>query len=121
MKVAEDLGRKSLLFEQNHNSRYRYSKLKGKTPLAVFQQSLDLIRFPDSDTAPRHPLPKPAAGRYHLVRFIRSNALLDVFGEQFPLPAEAVYAYGIATVDAGRPKLLVENEDLPGAGCHYRL
>jgi len=86
----------------------------------VFQQSLDLIRFPDSDTAPRHPLAKPEAGRYHLVRFIRSNALLDVFGEQFPLPAEAVYEYVIATIDVGRQKLLVNIENLPVAEYDYR-
>jgi len=121
MKSADELGPQSLLFEQKHNSRYRYSKLKGKTPLAVFQQSRDLIRFPDSDTAPSHPLPKPEAGRYHLVRFIRSNALLDVFGEQFPLPAEAVYEYVIATIDVGRQKLLVNIENLPVTEYDYRL
>src|SRR5260370_7762038 len=86
MKSADELGPQSLLFEQKHNSRYRYSKLQGKTPLAVFQQSLDLIRFPDSDTPPRHPLPKPQAGRYHSTRFIRSTALLHVFPQHLPLP-----------------------------------
>lgn len=121
MKGADELSPQSLLFEQKHNSRYRYSKLKGKTPLAVFQQSRDLIRFPDSDTAPRHPLPKPAAGRYHVVRFIRSDARLDVFGEQFSLPAEAAYEYVIATIDVTRQKLLVKIDQLPVAEYEYRL
>ncbi len=121
MSDADELGQQSLRFEQKHNSYYRYSKLKGKTPMAVFQQSRDLIRFPDSDQAPRHPLPKPEAGRYHLVRFIRSDALLDVFGEQFPLPSEAVYEYVIATVDVARQTLMVSIDDVPIAEHDYRL
>lgn len=32
----------------------------------------------DSPTAPKHPLPKPEHGRYHLVRFIRGDALLEI-------------------------------------------
>src|SRR5260370_37097412 len=64
MKSADELGPQSLLFEQKHNSRYRYSKLQGTTPLAVFQQRLDLIRLPHSDTAPTDSLPKPQEGRY---------------------------------------------------------
>jgi len=46
------------------------------------------IRLPDSSIAPKHPLPKPDKGRYHLVRFIRGDAVLDVFGEKFRLPPE---------------------------------
>jgi len=121
MSDADELSHQSLRFEQKHNSCYRYSKLKGKTPLAVYQQSHDLIRFPDSDQAPRHPLPKPEAGRYHLVRFIRSDALLDVFGEQFRLPPEAVYEYVVATVDVARQTLLVNINDVPLDEHEYRL
>lgn len=121
MSDAADLTQQSLRFEQKHNSCYRYSKLKGKTPLTVLQQSRDLIRFPESDHAPRYPLPKPEAGRYHLVRFIRSDARLDVFGEQFRLPSEAVYEYVIATVDVARQTLLVSINDVPIAEHEYRL
>lgn len=121
MCSAAALTQESLRFEQKHNSCYRYSKLKGKTPLAVFQQSRDLIRFPESDEAPRHPLPKPEAGRYHVVRFIRSDALLDVFGEQFRLPSEAVYEYAIATVDVARQTLLVSINNVPIDEHEYPL
>lgn len=117
---AEDLVPESLLFEQKHNSRYRYSKLQGQTPQAALQQSRCKIRFPDSAQPPSHPLPKPEAGQYHLVRFIRSDALLDVFGEKFRVPPEMVYEYVIATVDVARQKLSVGINHVTLAEYDYR-
>ena len=111
MQSLEDLRRQSVLFEQNHNGQYRYSKLKGETPQAALEQSGQTLRFPDQPQAPRHPLPKPVKGRYHLVRFIRSDRWLDVFGERFLLPAEAVYEYVIASVDVGAQQLRVHIEE----------
>lgn len=107
MRDEHELTRESLAFEQKHNSRYRYSKLKGKTPQAAFEQTERKIRFPGTDTAPRHPMAKPETGSYHLVRFIRSDAVLDVFGEKFELPSQAVYEYVVATIDAGQQRLKV--------------
>ena len=65
------------------------------------------LRFPSSLHAPRHPLPKPEAGRYHLIRFVRSSGQIDVFGELFRVPSEAVYAYVRATVDVTRQQLTI--------------
>jgi hypothetical protein len=56
---------------------------------------------------PHHPLPKPTRGRYHLVRFIRSDRQLDVFGERFRTPPEATYEYVRATIDVARQTLCV--------------
>jgi hypothetical protein len=94
-------------FEERHNARYRYSKLGGRTPNATLAASAVPLRFPGSATAPRHPLPKPVSGRYHLVRFVRSDGRLDVFGEAFRVPDEAVYSYVRATVDVGRQHLTI--------------
>ncbi len=107
MASAEELLRESLRFEARHNGRYRYSKLGGKTPQAALEASGTMLRFPPAPEAPRHPLPKPDRGRYHLVRFVRSDGLLDVFGETFPAPPEATYEYVRLTVDVGRQRLLV--------------
>jgi hypothetical protein len=52
-------------------------------------------------------LPKPETGTYHLVRFLRSDRRLDVFGERFLLPPEAEYAYVVATVEVARQRLHV--------------
>lgn len=73
---------------------------------ALQRQGLPL-RFPARDAPPALPLPKPETGRYHLVRFIRSDRRLDVFGEQFLLPPEAQYAYVVATVEVTRQRLSV--------------
>jgi len=108
MKKEDDLRRESLLFEHKHNTRYRYTKLQGRTPQAALEHSRETIRFPDSTTAPIWPLPKPKVGRYHLIRFIRSDAILNVFGEKFRLPPEATYEYAVATVDVAKQDLTVE-------------
>lgn len=107
MQGEEDLREQSLIFEQKHNTRYRYSKLRGQTPLRVLEQSRHNIRFPESVEAPKYPLPKPTTGRYHLVRFIRSNLVLDIFGERFKMPSEATYEYAVATIDVEKQKLSV--------------
>lgn len=121
IKGATELGPASLVFEQKHNSRYRYSKLRGRTPQAALQQSQRQICFPASAEAPRYPLPKPESGYYHLVRFIRSDARLDVFGERFRLPPETVYEYAVATVDVTRQKLSVSIAEMTVAEFDYAL
>ena len=47
MHSAEELKQESLNFEHRHNSRYRYSKLKGKTPLQSLASSSACRKFPD--------------------------------------------------------------------------
>lgn len=121
MKEEEDLRRESLKFEHKHNTRYRYTKLQGRTPLMALEHSRETIRFPESTTPPTWPLPKPTEGRYHLVRFIRSDAILNVFGEKFRLPPEATYEYAVATVDVAKQEL---NVDIAGTTIdrfNYRL
>jgi putative transposase len=110
-----------LVFEQKHNTRYRYSKLKGQTPQGVLQKLNAKLRFPKSLQAPRHPLPKPKKGSYHLVRFIRSDRRLDVFGERFLVPPETTYAYVVATIDVARQRLTVHLDTEPIAEWPYRL
>jgi putative transposase len=97
----------SLLFEERHNGRYRYSKLNGKTPMDTLKASGQKLRFPPQSAPPRHPLPKPESGRYHLVRFVRSDGDLNVFGEKFVAPPECVYEYVRLTVDVARQRLQV--------------
>lgn len=107
MQGEEALREQSLIFEQKHNARYRYSTLRGQTPLRVLDQSRHTLRFPETLQAPKYPLPKPTTGRYHLVRFIRSNLVLDIFGERFNMPSEAEYEYAVATIDVERQRLSV--------------
>jgi len=55
VKDGNQLRLASLLFEQKHNSRYRYTKLQGRTPQAALQLSRQPLRFPASVDAPRYP------------------------------------------------------------------
>lgn len=66
------------------------------------------IRFLVSLEAPQYPLPKPEKGRYHQVRFIRSDGRLDIFGEEYRLPSETVYGYVVASIDVGSERLQVQ-------------
>jgi putative transposase len=105
MVTAEDLKRESLAFERRHNGSYRYSKLGGKTPLKALAATKVKLRFPDQEKTPRHRLIKPEVGRYHLVRLIRSDLKLNVFGEIFPVAPELKFEYVVATIDVKDQKL----------------
>lgn len=105
MATEDDLRAESLAFEQRHNSSYRYSRLKGETPLKALATSKTKLRFPTEEEAPRHRLKKPETGRYHVVRLIRSDLKLNVFGEIFPVPPELKREYVVATIDVKEQKL----------------
>jgi putative transposase len=61
--------------------------------------------FPGKSDPPRHPLDKPEEGCYHLVRFIRGDCRLNIFGEIFSAPPETQYEYVGDTVDVKEQKL----------------
>lgn len=105
MSSMTQLGQESLAFEHRHNSTYRYSKITGKTPLEALASMEKKLIFPSKGDAPRYPLDKPEEGCYHLVRFIRSDCRLSIFGEMFPAPPETQYEYVVATVDVKEQKL----------------
>ena len=89
----EELQSGSLAFEQRHNSRYRYSKIKGDTPLKALAVSSAKLRFPTADEPPIYRQKKPEIGKYHVVRLIRSDMKLNIFGELFTVPPETMLEY----------------------------
>ncbi|MBU0484864.1 MAG: DDE-type integrase/transposase/recombinase [Proteobacteria bacterium] len=105
MLSMSDLETSSLGFEQRHNSKYRYSKIGGKTPLRALAASATKLRFPENGAPPRHRLNKPITGRYHLVRLIRRDTKINIFGELFRVPPELMYEYVVATIDVKDQKL----------------
>ena len=112
MSSLEELKISSLAFEQRHNGKYRYSKPKGSTPLKALSSSKTKLRFP-TEEAPKHRLKKPEDGKYHVVRLIRSDMKLDIFGEMFQLPPETRLEYVIATIDVKeqRVKLFLDKKN----------
>ncbi|MEK6704926.1 MAG: helix-turn-helix domain-containing protein [Bdellovibrionota bacterium] len=105
MASEEELKIGSLAFEQRHNSKYRYSKLKGSTPLKALAASHAQLRFPAEEEPPRNCLKKPEIGKYHAVRLIRSDLKLNIFGECFQAPPETALEYVVATIDVKEQKL----------------
>ena len=105
MSSMSQLRQESLAFEHRHNSTYRYSKIKGKTPLKALADMEKKLVFPSKNHAPKHPLDKPEEGCYHLVRFIRSDCRLNIFGEMFSAPPETQYEYVVAIIDVKEQKL----------------
>jgi len=121
MTTEKELHAGSLAFEQRHNNKYRYSKLKGKTPLKALADSKAELRFPKETEAPKHPLQKPETGKYHVVRLIRSDLKLNVFGEMFPVPPELQYEYVIATINVKEQKLKLFLDKVQVEEIKYKL
>lgn len=105
MNTENDLKVQSLEFEQRHNIAYRYSKLGGKTPLQTLSALGKKLRFPDKERSPCYPIKKPEKGRYHVVRFIRGDLKLNIFGELFKVSPDLQYEYVVATIDVKEQKL----------------
>lgn len=121
MTTENELAAGSLAFEQRHNSTYRYSKLGGKTPLKALLASKVKLRFPKQQQAPRQPLKKPKKGRYHIVRLIRSDLKLNIFGELFAVAPELMYEYVVATIDVKEQKLKLFLDKIQVEELDYRL
>jgi len=91
------LKRQSKNFQRFHNRHHRYSCLKGKTPLEELKKNgfkpIKLggnTKLPDLDIVPD--------GNIILIRFIRSNQLLDIFGEKFKVSKSLIYSYVKAVI-----------------------
>ena len=121
MLSESDLITESLAFEQRHNSTYRYSKLGGKTPLKALAASQKYLRFPDKEKASNHPMKKPENGRYHIVRFIRGDMKLNIFGELFQVSPDLQYEYVVATIDVKEQKMKLYLDNIQVDEFAYQL
>jgi len=97
----EDLHREAKEFESYHNDKHRYSTLKGKSSNEAATGDISLLE--EGFKLPSRLLISP--GYVHIVRFIRSNKILDIFGEKYYLPVE--YEYVVATIDTAKETLSV--------------
>jgi putative transposase len=121
MVSEDDLRVGSRAFEERHNNRYRYSKLKGHTPLKALADSHAILRFPKEEELPTHRLKKPEVGKYHVVRLIRSDLKLNIFGECFSAPPETMLEYVVATIDVKEQKLKLFLDNKQVTDFDYKL
>jgi putative transposase len=52
------------------------------------------------------------SGYIHLIRFIRSNRILDIFGEKLAMPVELEYEYVWATIDTKDESLSIYHDSV---------
>ncbi len=103
-----------MAFERKHNQCFRYSALGGLTPNSAFALEYGRharLRFPQPTSMPPLPLRKPTVGTYRLIRFIRSDRRLDVFGEKFRMPQDVVYEFVTAIINVKEQSLTVMHEN----------
>jgi len=114
------LKRQSKNFQRFHNRYHRYSCLKGKTPSEVIKQ----CPFPIKTLGPNTKIPTIEDipdGNIILVRFIRSDCVLNIFGETFKVPKDLVYSYVKAVIVTEIHTLQLYLGDELVASFDYRL
>ncbi len=79
------------------------------------------LRFPTEVDAPRHRLKKPGTGRYHLVRLIRSDSKLNIFGKIFRVPPELQLEYVVAMINVKEQKLKLFLDKIQVDEFSYKL
>ena len=86
------LKRQSKNFQRFHNKHHRYSCLNGKTPLEVVRSyKFKPITLPSATKRPH--IDYIPDGQVILIRFIRSDRQLDIFGEKFTVSRNLIYSY----------------------------
>lgn len=115
----EELLEQAEVFEVFHNENHRYSVLKGKTPQEIEERLSFRPIFPTSSFMV--PKERPSEGKIHLVRFIRSDCMLDVFSEKFRVISDLVYEYVVATICVKEQKLEVVYDGKMVQEFDYRL
>jgi len=91
------LKRQSKNFQRFHNRHHRYSCLNGKTPLEVIEKAgFQPIKLGGNTKLPV--LESIPDGNIILIRFIRSDRMLDIFGEKFKVSKSLVYSYVKAVI-----------------------
>jgi putative transposase len=116
----EALKRQSKNFQRFHNRHHRYSCLKGKTPLEVMQQtSHNPVKLGPNTKLPQ--IDYIPEGNIILIRFIRSDRILDVFGEKFLVSKDLVYSYVKAVIVTGIQTLKLYLGDEFVEEFEYRL
>lgn len=106
---VETLVKQSVEFEQFHNCNYRYSVNQNKTPLQVHELNPP-YRYLEKNYQLPDKIPLDS-GKIVLIRFIRSDRRLNVFGETFLVISELVYHYVEAIISVDGQSLSVYSDN----------
>lgn len=106
------LRQENAAFVAFHNAHHRYSAHAGATPDQMWQ---DRLPAPLSTTY-QPPTRLPAQGRIEVVRYIRSNRRLDLFGKRITV-ADQTHQYVTAIIKVRSKQVIVV--DLDGEIIHH--
>jgi hypothetical protein len=97
-------------FQRFHNRHHRYSCLNGKTPeeTVVYHNFKPLILGPNTKIPLLTKIPD---GHVMFIRFIRTDRVLDIFGEKFKVSEELIYSYVKAVIATSNHTLEVYHGD----------
>lgn len=97
-KSYEHLKRSLKKFIHFHNTNHIYAANEGKTPQQMIDNEVIKPNKLDKDYCLPTNLRIPYEGYIHLIRFIRSDLKLNIWGEMFPMPKKVMYEYVRATI-----------------------
>ena len=104
---VEHLRQQNTAFVAFHNAHHRYSAHNGATPDQMWQD-----RQPNPlSSAYRTPTRLPAQGRIEVVRYIRSNRRVDLFGKRITVDEDQTYQYVTAIIKVRSQKVIVVTLD----------
>lgn len=107
-------------FEDFHNQNHRYNIHKNKTPNEQIRLEMPRDLLPKDFVIPIENLPLKRS-RIILVRFIRSNLVLDIFGEKFVMPGRLMYSYVKAVIEVEDQLLLILRDDQLEWMTYYQI
>ncbi len=103
----DHLRAENMAFVEFHNAHHRYSAHGGTTPDEIWQ---DRLRNPlAADYRP--PTRLPARGRIEVVRYIRSNRRIDLFGKRINVAEDQTHQYVTAIIKVRTRKVMVVTLD----------
>ena len=105
-KDFDYLYKKAKEFELLHNQNHHYSTLKGMTPNQKCSGDIKLLpaSFRLSEKLAIFPV------YIHLIRFIKSDRILDIFGKKHIMPGDVEHEYVWATIDTGKEILSIYHD-----------
>lgn len=94
-------------FIEFHNTHHRYSAHGGSTPNQVWN-GLTAQPLPIAYTPPTR---LPARGRIEVVRYVRSNRRIDLFGKRITIAEDQIHQYVTAIIKVRAKKVIVVTLD----------
>ena len=103
----DHLARENAAFVSFHNQHHRYSAHGGASPDEVWAGRTYQPLLPGYAV----PTSLPAKGRIEVIRYIRSNRRLDLFGKRLTVAEEHTHQYVTATIRVRAKQLIVVTMD----------